>query len=400
MRGGLRRSKVTRQRTYRVATIKIPHTFSILDDPVTAIGVLEDLRRACSLSSTKEIHLDHSACTRLGLCASVVMDVLLLRAMNRRKGNTLNLSGTLSNEPSVAMMIKATGILLPQHQTSGSGSSEACRGVDPAVGTPLRHPCCRERSRKCDIAATRLTDYFNDCLRTHGFELAQEGLRDLSGLVTEVIGNAEEHGGHWYTIGFYRQQKGTSGSGECHIVIFNFGQSIYETSYSDGTSADLQSRIRALADRHRKRGFFGLLPGRWSEEALWTLYALQEGVSRFSFTPRGRDRGNGTIDMISFFLSLAARPAKMCLLSGRAYILFDGKFAPCERRTAVSERRRVIAFNKENNLKNPRTRGMSNTPRGISRGNHKFPVFPEQGQTRKAGRRRIAYGNQSSNRSY
>jgi len=352
VRGGLRRSKVTRQRTYRVATIKIPHTFSILDDPVTAIGVLEDLRRACSLSSTKEIHLDHSACTRLGICASVVMDVLLLRAMNRRKGNTLNLSGTLSNEPSVAMMIKATGILRNIKHPAAvlpKRVEESIRRSELHSGKPAR----RERSRKCDIAATRLTDYFNDCLRTHGFELAQEGLRDLSGLVTEVIGNAEEHGGHWYTIGFYRQQKGTSGSGECHIVIFNFGQSIYETLQSDGTSADLQSRIRALADRHRKRGFFGLLPGRWSEEALWTLYALQEGVSRFSFTPRGRDRGNGTIDMISFFLSLAARPAKMCLLSGRAYILFDGKFAPCERRTAVSERRRVIAFNKENNLEKP-----------------------------------------------
>jgi hypothetical protein len=172
--------------------------------------------------------------------------------------------------------------------------------------------------------------------------------------VTEVIGNAEEHGGHWYTIGFYRREKGKGASGECHIVIFNFGQTIYESLNSDDTSEQLKDKIRALADRHRTRGLFDLLTKRrWSEEALWTLYALQEGVSRFSFTKRGVDRGNGTIDMISFFTSLAASPSKMCLLSGRAYILFDGTFIPQDKLIANSEKRRVIAFNKQNDLEKP-----------------------------------------------
>lgn len=95
---------------------------------------------------------------------------------------------------------------------------------------------------------------------------------------------------------------------------------------------------------------------KWSEEALWTLYALQEGVSRFSFTERGRDRGNGTVKMIEFFLALAGKSARMCVLSGKAYILFDGKYTLQDKVIEASETRKVIAFNKVNNLEKPPNR--------------------------------------------
>jgi len=336
--------------------VKIPEIFSLLDEPATAISALSKIRGACAANSTKEIHLDHSRCKRLGLCASVVTDVLLLQARNRRKGNPLALSGTNSKDADVNIMIRATGILhnikhpyavLPEEIERTIRRSELYSGKASR----------RERSRHCDIAATKLIDYFNNCLGTHGFELSDEGIRDLSALITEVIGNAEEHGGHWYTIGFYRQKTSALATGECHIVLFNFGQSIYESLDSDSASDELKSHIRALADRHRRRGFMDLLTRRrWSEESLWTLYALQEGVSRFSFTERGRDRGNGTVKMIEFFLSLAGRSAKMCILSGKAYILFDGKYRPQDRPIGASETRKIVAFNRANDLEKPPNR--------------------------------------------
>lgn len=200
-----------------LTVVKIPETFSILDDPSTAINVLGTIRVACATNSTKEIHLDHSRCRRLGLCASVVTDVLLLRARNRRKGNPLILSGTYSGDADVNIMIRATGIL---HNIKHPESvlpkeiEETIRRSELYSGKASR----RERSRHCDMAATSLIDYFNNCLGNHGFELSAEGARDLSALITEVIGNAEEHGGHWYTIGFYRQKRGAQATGECHIL--------------------------------------------------------------------------------------------------------------------------------------------------------------------------------------
>jgi hypothetical protein len=56
------------------------------------------------------------------------------------------------------------------------------------------------------------------------------------------------------------------------------------------------------------------------------LYALQEGVSRFTDTPGGEDRGNGTVRMIQFFTDLAGEEPEMALVSGKTYILFDGKY--------------------------------------------------------------------------
>lgn len=92
----------------------------------------------------------------------------------------------------------------------------------------------------------------------------------------------------------------------------------------------------------------------WQREDLWTLYSLQEGVSRFKDTPEGIDRGQGTVHLIELFHKLGKRKSgeetpKMCLISGSTYILFDGKYQmqPTERR---GEKRKIIAFNKQNDL--------------------------------------------------
>jgi hypothetical protein len=145
--------------------------------------------------------------------------------------------------------------------------------------------------------------------------LSPDGKFRLSSLITEVIGNAEEHGGTWYTLGYFHQIE-ANGAGHCHIVIFNFGTTIYESLMLHAASQELTDRIKGLIATHLDRGFLRSLfnPG-WDEEALVTLFGLQEGVSRLSFTDRGRDRGNGTVNMIEFFTQLAGGSEKMCVIS-------------------------------------------------------------------------------------
>ena len=209
-----------------------------------------------------------------------------------------------------------------------------------------------ERSRKCDEAATKLTDYFNQCLRMQKFELSRSGKFRLSSLITEVIGNAEEHGGRWYTIAYFH--KSEDQLGHCHIALFNFGRTICESLLEFAASDELRSRIDSLISKHNERGFLrSLLNPTWEEEALVTLFALQEGVSRLSFTRKGIDRGNGTVNMIEFFNQLAGGSQRMCLISGKTYILFDGKYDLKKKVLEGGEERRVIAFNRTNDLEEP-----------------------------------------------
>jgi len=339
------------RRPHESAKLKIPKVFSFIDNPVETLQTIEKLQSVIARASIKELKIDHSGCKKLDLCASAVMDVTLLQAQNRRKGNQLDLRGTYSDEADVNMMLRGSGILKQIAHPDSKLPKEieaTIRTCDLFSGKASRI----ERSRKCDEAATKLTDYFNQCLRMEKFELSRGGKFRLSSLITEVIGNAEEHGGRWYTIGYFHQADDQLG--HCHIALFNFGHSICESLLEHAASDELGSRIDALIAKHNERGFLrSLLHPAWEEESLVTLFALQEGVSRLSFTKRGIDRGNGTVNMIEFFNQLAGGSQRMCLISGRTYILFDGKFNLEKKVLDNGEERRVIAFNQDNDLEAP-----------------------------------------------
>jgi hypothetical protein len=339
------------RRPHETAKLKIPKVFSFIDNPVETLQTIEKLQKMVVPASVKELRIDHSACKRLDLCASAVMDVTLLQAQNRRRGNQLDLRGTYSDDVSVNMMLRGSGILKQiAHPDSilPKDTEAVIRTCDLFSGKASRI----ERSRKCDEAATKLTDYFNKCLRMEKFELSRSGKFRLSSLITEVIGNAEEHGGRWYTIAYFHQSEDELG--HCNIALFNFGRTICESLLEDAASDELRSRIDALIAKHNDRGLLrSILHPTWAEEALVTLFALQEGVSRLSFTKRGIDRGNGTVNMIEFFNELAGGSQRMCLISGKTYILFDGKFNLEKKVLDNGEERRVIAFNRTNNLEDP-----------------------------------------------
>jgi hypothetical protein len=325
----------------------MPAVFSFLDEPKTALETLEELERIASREDIREIHLNHSETVKLGLCASVVMDQFLLEEDAKRpKGNKLWIGGTHSKNLDVRIMLQASGIL--RHL----GHPEA--ELPPEIEQRIRRCSLfsgkasrTERSKERDIAGTKLVDYFNECLGTQLHALTPKGRRHLSALITEAIGNAEEHGGRWYTIGYFIDRTGEDEqAGECHIVLFNHGSTIYESLSAERSSESVKERARALAGQHTQRGWFRR--PKWNEEALWTLYALQGGVSRFrDISPT---RGNGTIEMIKVFSALAGKDQKMCIVSGSAYILFDGRYQLGSAQSTPTETQSVIAFNKENDL--------------------------------------------------
>lgn len=281
------------------------------------------------------------------------MDIILLRARDRRPtGNSLNFSGVLSKTPSVNLMLRASGILrhlgLPESELSPE-TETLVRRCELFHGKASRI----EKGKQRDRAATSLTKYFDSCLETLGYTLSKAGKSYLSALLTEVIGNSEEHGGPWWTIGHWHLTETEEEKfGECHIVILNFGTTIYESLNEHNQSENLTASLRSLSDLHDKQGFFSFGKPKWDEETLWTLYALQERVSRYSGTARGKDRGNGTVNIIEFFHRLAGGTRKMCIASGKAYILFDGKYH-LQNVVRGDESLKVIAFNADNNLEIP-----------------------------------------------
>jgi hypothetical protein len=344
------------------AVVAIPEKFSFISDPDETLDTLVQLRRVLELESLERVRLDYSRCQSLDLCASVVQDVLALTGRRQAKfrGRSISVDGTFSASSEINLMLVSSGILAhlrhPISKSVPSAVKERLKFSRLRVGAPSPPNVTSET----ELASTALANFFDDCLRSEHHQLKPFWKSNLIQLITEVLDNAEEHGSgdrRWYTIGYYNRNEDPVEGGDCHIVLFNFGDSIYESLNRDDTSSSLKMQIGTLAHEHRSKGFFAIL-GKyidvywpiWQEESLWTLYALQEGVSRFTNQSSGIDRGNGTVKMIEFFSELASGRPQMALVSGKTHILFDGKYsiAPIE---VDGEIRKVIAFNKDNNLR-------------------------------------------------
>jgi len=136
-------------------------------------------------------------------------------------------------------------------------------------------------------------------------------------------------------------------------VIFNFGKSIYETLDTPNRQGAMTEDIRRLVAIHQQKSFFGF-GNKFNERDLWTLYGLQDGVSRFSGEPGGVDRGRGTVNMIEAFTRLGKstdvdKEPIMTIVSGSTRIVLDKKY-PLQSKTLEGGPRRIIAFNKNNSL--------------------------------------------------
>ncbi len=303
------------------------------------------LRLYLSSQNVNSIHIDHSDCIRLDLCASLIMDLTILNC-NKNK----NFKGTLSKNEIVNLMIRASGIIrhlnLPE---SINDNNEDILLFPLKVGKKTTD---QYHTTDMEIASTNLNEYFNKCLYKVNLELTPDGKSKLSKMTSELLTNAEDHSGKekWYLIGYFKSID--EHQHECHIVICNYGKSIYESLNNDNISQKIKSGILMLTEKHRRRGFFSI-KRRWSESNLWTLYALQEGVSRLRDNGENIDRGNGTVEMIEFFLELAKQgQKKMCIISGSTAILFDGKYKLHDAKIG-DETRKIIAFNFKNDLGQP-----------------------------------------------
>jgi hypothetical protein len=183
------------------------------------------------------------------------------------------------------------------------------------------------------LDTTKLVDYVLDCLKTLNRKLTSDKLDDLSTVIGEILINAEEHSTtkHRFSIGYFHEINGDGKHyGLFRLVILNFGKTIYE-KFKDPECPNqhVVSKMKNLSEQYTKKKFFVFK--QFEEETLWTLYALQDGVT--SIAPeRYIKRGNGSIQFIESFFNIKGRMkefddvSRMTILSGNTNITFDGSY--------------------------------------------------------------------------
>jgi hypothetical protein len=210
---------------------------------------------------------------------------------------------------------------------------------------------------KKGIITSEIVNYINNCLRKHETSLNIIGQTSLEGIISEILNNAEDHGvyNNWYVTANFSQETSNPTStdnviGEMNLAIMNFGRSIYDglmdTRVENQENYDELLRAKSnLEQQFPKHGY--------SDESLFTLYALQEGTSRLKY--KDFSRGTGTMKFINSFLKLGdfedqskGYKPSLSIFSGSTLIICDNNYKPF-----INDNVYLLTLNSEKDLHYP-----------------------------------------------
>ena len=338
--------------------VHMPESFSICENVEATILAL---RQVISVLFVEQNHdqalFDYSNCHSIGIEAQALMDVIL---SEYRK--FINQCSNFSRHASVNTFPYVFGgrnitdkdvqkLMFSVGSPANLGIRE--KDFEDVLKLPMRsHNALTSRMRERIIAqkeidTTEIVDHVVACLATMKKKLTPEKLQDLSTVVGEILINAEEHSTyhHRFSMAFFQDRKENGKHyGLFRFVILNFGASIYDNfSNNDQCPPEIIERMRSLSQQYTKHKLFREKV--FEEETLWTLYALQQGVTSVP----GKRRGSGTIQFIRSFFNIKGsldvdNISKMIILSGNTEVIFDGRYGITEKKEG-NNKYNMMTFN-------------------------------------------------------
>ncbi len=349
-------SKLTRQKYDSKKILVVPKEFSIIYNPEESYEFLRQLLSVFYYQECDEISIDYKDCDRLDLLTQIVLDAILLDISQflevssilglGKLINVTQLSGHYQGKEQLKKIINSVGspvVLLNRKANYKNVLSYNLRCLD---GLQARNKVDAQQ----EYDATTLLQYVNRCLSRLNKSLSRDALRELGNIIGETIINAEEHSSlrFRYLVGYFEETEDQAGShfGILNLAIFNFGQSIYEKFKNPIAPINEKAKesMQALSSLFIKKGF--LRRNDFTEETLWTLYALQGGVTSVP----NQKRGDGTIRFLDSFFrvkgdSAVDNESHLYLLSGWTRIDFDGTYKPIVQKDKNGDVREIISFN-------------------------------------------------------
>jgi len=335
----------------RRVAVTIAPDFSVLRAPEAVDTAARLICSALSNRGATALFFDHSKLVSFDLPAEAVLDVIAREVRNRllRQGRSVQVGGVFPTDANAQRFIRGIGISrhldIPDTDLPSTEQKKLYTFQQhKRTPTPKQAPAhTDEKSR----ATAAFVDFVDKCLNTVNRKLTVGGRQRLCDYTGEIIDNIEQHAdtNYWYIAGYLDI---SSQPPTCEIAIFNFGRTFAETFTELRDDEYPKRQVAPYIEKHRGNQWFGT---GWNEQDLYTLAALQGGISSKA-TSDADGRGQGTTDLIRFFQHIHNEcganggPPEMVLWSGPTHILFDGKYQ-LER---DGDGRLTIAFNDANSL--------------------------------------------------
>lgn len=317
----------------------VPKDFSIVDFPSESFKFIQGVAAALITQRYSVVNINYINCERADLGAQVLLDIILkdifeffnkIRVKDPRKIKVKEINGTNFKNKDIAKLLFSVG-----SPAIHSNSQKSFPDIIPyklCIHDRESHKDPIKIIEQKEIDTTTLVDYVIKCLERLNKRLTPEKIDDLSIVISEILINAEEHSStkFRFSIGYFHEiTENNMHYGVFRLAILNFGQTIYE-KFKDPfcPNKNIVKRMEELSSKYNKNKYF--FQKKFEEETLWTLYALQEGVTTVA-PDEYRKRGHGSIQFIESFFNLKGNNntddiSRLAIVSGNTNIIFDGKY--------------------------------------------------------------------------
>lgn len=334
----------------------IPEIFSLSENYNESSIFLRKLFNALLKQSFKEIILDYERCTQIDVDASICMDIILSDFIKyydkcSRQGHTIRVDEITPRNFDRYEIKKVLFSI---------GAFRNLKGFKIEFENIIEYPLCigdkniKDSPKRREVHITELVDYIIACLNKMNRNLTAEAEDNLYKVIGEVMINAEEHSDtkRRYSVGYFEStHQEEKHIGIFNLAILNLGNTIYETFKSpECQDFKVVKTMESLSENYTRRKLFQR--AKFEEETLWTLYALQEGVT----SKEDWKRGNGSIRFIESFFRLKGdnkcdNVSFLTITSGNTRIIFNGEYDTIERQRGKERRTfKMMTFNRSGNI--------------------------------------------------
>lgn len=342
--------------------IKIPANFSVTENPEESYETLQRIVSSLLIERYDSLILDYNECHNVELGTQVLQDIILKgyaefqEWLRRRKKHlvphfTSSFEAEHIFDESVSKMTFSVGSpvnLRIRENKYDDVEKSKLRIHDEKSYARLK----RTKEEETELEITSLGEYVVNSLAKVNRELTDGEIEALYSVIGEALVNADDHSTTKYrfSIGYF-EKKTIEGQevGLFKLAILNLGRTIYQTFHDpDCANKKHVERMKQLSDKYTQSKWW--LPRKFEEETLWTLYALQDGV-----TSKKEKRGSGTISIIESFFNIKGNDDKdnlsrMMIVSGSSCVKFDGSYKIQRKKDENGKMMSVMTFNKSGNI--------------------------------------------------
>ena len=342
--------------------VEMPANFSVLENPEVSFETIRKILSALLIEDVPWLTIDYNLCAHVDISTQALLDIILLDFCKfRDKCNKIsrygrlfpNIRGINIKEKTVQKMMFSVGS--PANLKIQTNEYSDVIRYKLNVHKNDKEADYLKRIEQKELDTSDIADYVIKCLKRMNRKLTPTKRDDLCTVIGEILINAEEHSTtkYRYSMGYFvEEKKDNKHFGVFRLVILNFGDTIYDKFKSeDCPNKEIVAKMQSLSKKYTKRLLFK--KGLFEEESLWTLYALQEGIT--SVSTEKFKRGNGSIRFIESFFNIKGSKevddvSVMTIASGRTRILFNGYYGIQTKKNELGEDFRVMTFNHSGNI--------------------------------------------------